>query len=78
MNLDKDALLDQEAAEYACFGAGLPADAERELHLAGMVYHEDGIAETHLRNAIKLAPWPVLARASPMAWQKNWASGKFS
>ena len=59
MNLDKDALLNHEAAEYACFGAGLPADAERELHLAGMVYHEDGIAETHLRNAIKLAPWHV-------------------
>lgn len=59
MNLDNDALLNREAAEYACFGAGLPAAAERELRLAGMSYHEDEVAEAHLRNALSLAPWHV-------------------
>jgi tetratricopeptide (TPR) repeat protein len=59
MNLDNDAVLNPGAAEYACFGAGLPADAERELRLAGMAYHQDAVAEAHLRNAIDLAPWHV-------------------
>lgn len=59
MNLDNDAVLNPEAAEYACFGAGLPADAERELRLAGMAYQQDGVAEAHLRKAVSLAPWHV-------------------
>lgn len=59
MNLDNDAVLNPEAAEYACFGAGLPPAAERELRLAGMSYHQDQVAEDHLRKAIDLAPWHV-------------------
>ena len=59
MSLDNDALQNHEAAEFACFGAGLPPDAERELRLAGMAYHQDGVAEVHLRKAIDLAPWHV-------------------
>jgi tetratricopeptide (TPR) repeat protein len=59
MNLDNDAVLNHEAAEFACFGAGLPPDAERELRLAGMAYHQDGVAEAHLRKAVDLAPWHV-------------------
>ncbi|MEJ2564487.1 MAG: hypothetical protein P8164_01080 [Gammaproteobacteria bacterium] len=59
MNLDNDAVLNPAAADYACFGAGLPADAERELRLAGKAYHQDSVAEAHLRNAINLAPWHV-------------------
>lgn len=59
MSLDSDAVLNPEAAEYACFGAGLPAEAEQELRLAGMAYHQDKVAEAHLRKAIDLAPWHV-------------------
>lgn len=59
MNLDSDAVLNPEASEYACFGAGLPPAAERELRLAGMAYHQDQVAEGHLRKAIDLAPWHV-------------------
>lgn len=42
--------------DYACFGAGLPDDAERELRLAGLAYHQDEVAEAHLHRAIRLAP----------------------
>jgi tetratricopeptide (TPR) repeat protein len=47
------------ATEAACFGAGLPPDAERELRLAGLAYHDDRVAETHLHNALALAPWHI-------------------
>jgi hypothetical protein len=61
MNADDGVLLSgcQAVSDFSCLGAGLPPDAERELRLAGMAYHEDGIAEAHLRNAIDLAPWHV-------------------
>lgn len=51
---DAQAILDD-----ACFGAGLPADAERELKLAGLAYREDAVAESHLRKAMSLAPGHV-------------------
>lgn len=58
MRLGNIAVVDggQVPTEYACFGAGLPLDAERELRLAGMSYREDKVAEAHLRNALNLAP----------------------
>lgn len=43
----------------ACFGAGLPAEAEREMCLAGAAYHHDRVAEEHLFNALELAPWHI-------------------
>ena len=59
MNFDSDEVLNLEASEFACFGAGLPPAAELELRLAGMAYHQDQVAEGHLRKAIDLAPWHV-------------------
>lgn len=46
----------QALADYACLGAGLPPEAERELQLAGMAYCEEDVAEAHLRSAFRLAP----------------------
>lgn len=36
--------------------SGLSAEASRHLHLAGVNYTQDSIAETHLAAALKLAP----------------------
>ncbi|KYG20671.1 hypothetical protein SE92_10730 [Bradyrhizobium sp. AT1] len=40
----------------ALLGAGLPGEAEHHLWQAGLSYHLDGIAESHLREAEALAP----------------------
>ena len=42
--------------EDALLGGGLPPGAERHLRQAGLSYHLDDIAETHLRQAQTLAP----------------------
>lgn len=57
MNLDNTAMFsDDQAKAEACFGAGLPPDAECELRLAGLSYHDGCVAEAHLHNALTLAP----------------------
>lgn len=40
----------------ALLGGGLPAEAEWHLWEAGLSYHLDGVAESHLRKAEALAP----------------------
>jgi tetratricopeptide (TPR) repeat protein len=40
----------------ALLGAGLPAEAQRHLELAGRDYQSDALAEQHLREAQSLAP----------------------
>ncbi len=40
----------------ALLGGGLPNEAEHHLWQAGLSYHLDGIAESHLREAEALAP----------------------
>lgn len=40
----------------ALLGGGLPSEAEHHLWQAGLSYHMDGIAESHLREAEALAP----------------------
>jgi tetratricopeptide (TPR) repeat protein len=40
----------------AVLGAGLPELAERHLSLAAQTYHQDAIAEAHLRKALVIAP----------------------
>lgn len=40
----------------ALLGAGLPPVAEHHLHAAGRAWHEDDIAERHLREALVAAP----------------------
>lgn len=40
----------------ACLGAGLPAAAEAQLHMAGLAYQDDARAESHLQRADELAP----------------------
>jgi tetratricopeptide (TPR) repeat protein len=50
-SLAEDALLAQ-----ALLGGGLPAEAERHLRAAGLVYHLGEVAETHLLEAQALAP----------------------
>jgi tetratricopeptide (TPR) repeat protein len=37
-------------------GGGLPLEAEEHLHEAGRAYHDDALAEWHLREAQALAP----------------------
>ena len=60
MHSEKDELFgDAQALEAACFGAGIPADAEQELRLAGQFYQQDSIAEAHLHRALELAPWHI-------------------
>jgi tetratricopeptide (TPR) repeat protein len=44
------------AMEQACLGGGLPLEAEEHLHLAGMSYQQDAVAEGHLRYAQAVAP----------------------
>lgn len=48
--------LDQVWLADACLGRGLPVAAEEHLALAGRNYHDDAIAEGHLREARALAP----------------------
>jgi tetratricopeptide (TPR) repeat protein len=52
-------LCNEQAMEAACFGAGLPLDAEYELQLAGLSYHDEKRAEMHLMQARALAPWHI-------------------
>lgn len=40
----------------SCLGRGLPQQAEQHLRLAGLSYHEDTVAEAHLRAAQAAAP----------------------
>jgi tetratricopeptide (TPR) repeat protein len=47
---------DVEQLELACFGGNLPEQAEHHLRLAGLTYHEDRIAESHLQRALAIAP----------------------
>lgn len=42
--------------ENACFGGGLPAEAEAEMQLAGANYYHEDIAEQHMLRACELAP----------------------
>ncbi len=42
--------------EDACFGAGLPPEAERELQQAAKRYANEASSEAHLKRAIALAP----------------------
>ncbi len=45
-----------EQLEYACFGGGLPEQAELHLRLAGLTYQQDKVAESHLQKALVIAP----------------------
>ncbi len=40
----------------ACLGAGLPPEAERHLHRAGLAYRDEEVAERHLQRAFEAAP----------------------
>ncbi len=40
----------------AVLGLGLPSEAERHIREAGLAYHDDMLAEQHLRKAEALAP----------------------
>jgi len=42
--------------ESACFGGGLPEQAELHLRLAGLTYQQDKVAESHLQKALAIAP----------------------
>ena len=42
--------------ELPCSLAGLPAAAEHHLELAGLAYTQDSVAETHLGEAMRIAP----------------------
>lgn len=60
MHNESEAMLaDADLLEAACFGAGIPAEAEQELRLAGQFYQEDRKAEAHLYRALELAPWHI-------------------
>jgi len=48
--------LETQALASALMGQGLPPAAERELHLAGLAFRDDEIAERHLWQARALAP----------------------
>jgi tetratricopeptide (TPR) repeat protein len=50
-SFDDDALLAE-----AVLGGGLPRSAEQQLRAASLTYHLDEVAETHLLEAIALAP----------------------
>jgi tetratricopeptide (TPR) repeat protein len=47
---------DSDAAILACLGLGLPEEAERQLRLAGLAYHQDEEALAHLQAAWQAAP----------------------
>lgn len=44
------------SGELPCSLAGLPAAAERHLELAGLAYTQDSVAESHLNEAMRIAP----------------------
>jgi tetratricopeptide (TPR) repeat protein len=48
--------LDDVPAAGAILGGGLPPKAEHHLNQAGLTYHQDEIAEQHLREALAAAP----------------------
>jgi tetratricopeptide (TPR) repeat protein len=48
--------MDPEWLERACLGGHLPQPVEQHLHLAGLNYQNDEIAERHLFQAQALAP----------------------
>jgi len=45
-----------DSGELPCSLAGLPAEAERHLELAGLAYTRDSLAESHLTEAMRIAP----------------------
>lgn len=45
-----------EQLESACFGGGLPEQAEHHLRLASLTYQQDKVAESHLQKALVIAP----------------------
>jgi hypothetical protein len=45
-----------DSGELPCSLAGLPAEAERQLELAGLAYTQDSVAERHLGEAMRIAP----------------------
>ncbi|MDD2876979.1 MAG: hypothetical protein PHT60_05225 [Acidiphilium sp.] len=49
-------VVEQAVFAKALLGEGLPPEAERHLRQAGLFYHMDDIAETHLLKAQALAP----------------------
>ncbi|MHB9119142.1 MAG: tetratricopeptide repeat protein [Burkholderiales bacterium] len=51
-----EAGMDQAWLERACFGQGVPEQAEIHLRLAGLAYQQDEVAESHLRQALEIAP----------------------
>ena len=54
--MSRPSLLDDPALAATLLGEGLPPEAERHLQQAGLSYHLDDIAETHLKEAQALAP----------------------
>ncbi|MEJ1964572.1 MAG: hypothetical protein WDO56_24695 [Gammaproteobacteria bacterium] len=48
--------MDEGMLAGALLGAGLPTDAELHLRAAARSYHQDDLAERHLRAALALAP----------------------
>ena len=44
------------SGELPCSLAGLPTSAERHLELAGLAYTNDSLAESHLGEALRIAP----------------------
>ena len=48
--------MDPDWLERACLGGHLPEPVERHLHLAGLNYQNDAVAESHLFQAQALAP----------------------
>ena len=47
---------DEALMADALLGGGLPVEAESEIKQAGLAYHDDLVAEGHLRRAAELAP----------------------
>lgn len=45
-----------DSGELPCSLAGLPAAAEHHLELAGLAYTQDSVAESHLGEAMRIAP----------------------
>lgn len=44
------------SGELPCSLAGLPAEAARHLEFAGLAYTQDKVAESHLGEALRIAP----------------------
>lgn len=51
-----DPIIDDSVLAQAVLGGGLPDEAEYHLWEAGKSYHQDAVAEDHLRKAQALAP----------------------